>query len=121
MTACPRIMASSDTLCENQGVAERVRRSDREIDEYWGSVVMEEPVSDDLKVLVRADLKKDWHFWRDMKVRAETKIRWAATDYFKILLEDTVGKVEPGQLKYLCNKPTAFYWLQSAQRPDASG
>jgi len=24
-------------------------------------------------------------------------------------------------LKYLCNKPTAFYWLQSAQRRDASG
>ena len=59
-------MGSSDTLRENQGAAERVCRSDREIDEYWVSVVVEEPVSDDLKVLVRADLKKAWHFRRDM-------------------------------------------------------
>jgi hypothetical protein len=50
-------MASLDILREIQGVAERVRRSDCEINEYWGSVVMEETVSDDLKALVRADLK----------------------------------------------------------------
>jgi hypothetical protein len=121
MTACPRIMASSDTLRKNQGVAERVRRSDREINEYWVSVVMEEPVSDDLKALVRADLKKAWHFRRDMEFRENTKTRWATTDYFRILLEDTVGKMEPRNSKYLCNKPTAFYWLQSAQQADASG
>lgn len=42
MTACPRIMASSDTLHKNQGAAERVRRSDHEIDEYWGSFVTKE-------------------------------------------------------------------------------
>lgn len=114
-------MASSDTLRENQGVAKRVRRSDREINEYWGSVVMEEPVSDDLKALVRADLKKAWHFRRDMEFRENMKTRWATTDYFRLLLEDTVGKVEPGNSKYLCNKPTAFYWLQSAQQADASG
>jgi hypothetical protein len=114
-------MASLDTLCENQGAAERVCRSDREIDEYWSSVVVEEPVSDDLKVLVRADLKKAWHFRREMEFRENTKTRWATTDYFRITLEDSVGKVEPRKSKYLCNKPTAFYWLQSAQQADASG
>ena len=115
-------MASSDTLRENQGVAERVVcRSDREIYEYWSSVVTKEPVSDDLKVLVRADLKKAWRSWRDLRVCEETKIRWATNDCYRVLLEETVGKVEPRKFKYLCNKPTAFYWLQSAQQTDASG
>jgi hypothetical protein len=114
-------MASSDTLRKNQGAAERVRRSDHEIDEYWGSVVTEEPVSDDLKILIRADLKKAWHFLRDLEFRENTKMRWATTDYFRISLEDAVGKVESRKSKYLCNKPTAFYWLQSAQQTDASG
>ncbi|KAF2187981.1 hypothetical protein K469DRAFT_704263 [Zopfia rhizophila CBS 207.26] len=121
MTASPRIMASLDTLRENQGAAERIRRSDREIDKYWGSVVVEEPVADDLKVLVRADLKRAWYIQRDMEFRERMTIRWASTDYFRILLEDTIGKVEPRKFKYLYNKPTAFYWLQSAQRADASG
>jgi len=120
MTACLRITASSDTLCENQGAAESVRRSDREIDEYWSTVVMEEPVSDDLKALVRADLMKVWHFRGEMEFRENIKTRWATTDYFRITLEDSVGKVEPRKSKYLCNKPTAFYWLQSAQQADAS-
>jgi hypothetical protein len=114
-------MGSSDTLRENQGAAERVRRSDREIDEYWSSVVMEEPVSDDLKVLVRADLKKAWHFFRNVEFRENTKARWATTDYFRIFLENTVGKMELRKSKYLCNKSTAFYWLQSAQQTDAFG
>jgi hypothetical protein len=113
-------MASSDTLRKNQGTAERVRRSGREIDEYWCSVVTEEPVSDDLKTLIRADLKKAWHFWRDMKHREDTKMRWATLDSERILLEDTVGKVDPEKLVYLCNKPTAFYWLQSAQGTDSN-
>ena len=114
-------MASLDILHKNQGVAEGVRRSDREIDKYWGSVVIKEPVSDDLKALVRADLKKAWHFRRDMEFRENMETRWATTDYFRILLEDTVGKMELRSSKYLCNKPTAFYWLQSAQQVGASG
>lgn len=121
MMACPRIIAYSNTLRENKGIAERVRRSDREIDEYWSSVVTEEPVSDDLKALVRADLKEAWHFWREIPFRREAKITWTTTDYPRIVLEDTLGKMDLRHSKYLCNKPTAFYWLQSAQRPDASG
>jgi hypothetical protein len=38
-----------------------------------------------------------------------------------IVLEDTIGHVAPAQLEYVCNKPTAFYWLQSAQGTDSSG
>lgn len=71
--------------------------------------------------MIRADLKKAWHFQRDTVFRENTKLRWAATDYVRITLEDTVGKVEPSKFMYLCNKPTAFYWLQSAQQTDASG
>jgi hypothetical protein len=71
--------------------------------------------------LVRADLKKAWHFLRETEFRENTKSKWATTDYLRITLEDSVGKVEPRKFKYLCNKPTAFYWLQSAQQTDASG
>lgn len=56
-----------------------------------------------------------------MEFRKNTKTRWATTDYFRILLEDAVAKIEPRNSKYICNKPTAFYWLQSAQQTDASG
>lgn len=114
-------MASSDTLHENQDVAGKVHRSDREIDEYWNSVVTEGAVSDHLKLLVRADLKKAWHFMRDAEFREQTRERWATIDHLRIFLEDTVGKVELRKSKYLCNKLTAFYWLQSAQQKDATG
>jgi hypothetical protein len=42
-------------------------------------------------------------------------------DSYRMILEDNTGKVEPEKLKFLCNKPTAFYFLQSAQGRDASG
>lgn len=121
MTAFSRILASSDNLRENQGAAGMALRSNHEIDRYWCSVVTKEPISDDLKILVRADLKKAWHFQRDQTFRENTERRWATTDEYRIVLEDAVGKVEPRKLPYLCNKPTAFYWLQSAQPVDGYG
>jgi hypothetical protein len=54
-------------------------------------------------------------------VSREYEDKMATTDYFRILREDTVGKMEPRNSKYLCSKPKAFYWLQSAQQADASG
>ncbi|WEW61671.1 hypothetical protein PRK78_007163 [Emydomyces testavorans] len=121
MTPCPGTVTSSAALHYNHGAGERVRRSDREIDEYWSAVVTEEPVSDHLKILIREDLKRAWHFQREAEFLQITKLRWASTDSVRIVLKDAVGKVKPRKLAYLCNKPTAFYWLQSAQWTGASG
>jgi hypothetical protein len=117
----PRIMESSDTHCEHQGEAKRAGRSDREIYEYWKSTVTKEPISEDLKALLRADLKKKWHFERNANLRQNMRIEWATVDDYKILLEGSTGQLRSKQLEYLCNKPTAFYWLQSAQPTVASG
>ena len=42
------------------------------------------------------------------------KVIWTSVDRFRVVLRDVEGTV--GDIaKELCNKPTAFYWLQSAQ------
>jgi hypothetical protein len=114
-------MASSRTLHETPETAGRTTCSDEETDRHWASVVTQYPVSNELKSLVRADLKKAWHFLRVDSFRQETRIRWATTDRYRIHLDDMVGNLDPEKLSYLCNKPTAFYWLQSAQQTDATG
>jgi hypothetical protein len=107
-------MTVPNSLGENQPAAGKIRRSDIETDRYWVSVVTEEPVSHDLKVLVREDLLKAWHFRRDAKHREETRMHWATTDGYRIVLEDLVGRVDIRTSMRLYNKPTAFYCLQSA-------
>lgn len=114
-------MASSKALHKTPETAGRTTRSDEEIDRHWDSVVTQYPVSNELKSLVRADLKKVWYFLRVDNFREETRIRWATTDRYRIRLDDIVGNLDPEKLSYLCNKPTAFYWLQSAQQTDATG
>lgn len=105
----------------HQGTRGTYRRTDEEIDTYWSAAVIQEPVSDEMKALIRADLKKVWYFSRVANFRNELKTRWETTDYYRMVLKDAVGEVEPTKLKYLCNKPTAFYWLQSAQQPGSTG
>ena len=112
---------ASDIRLERPQEAKTVRRSDFETDKYCASIVIEEPLSEELKALVRADLKKAWHFERLDLFRRLTNIRWTGTDHLMILLEDAFGRLEPRRLRYLCNKPTAFYWLQSALGTDAYG
>ncbi|KAE8441225.1 hypothetical protein EG329_005625 [Mollisiaceae sp. DMI_Dod_QoI] len=114
-------MESFRALHETPETAGRTSRSDEEIDRHWDSVVTQYPVSNELKSLVRADLKKAWHFLRVDNFREETRIRWATTDRYRIRLDDMVGNLDPEKLSYLCNKPTAFYWLQFAQQTDATG
>lgn len=109
-------MESSDTHRGHQGEAKRAGRSERESYEYWKSTVTKEPISEDLKALVRADLKKVWHFHRSSTFRRNRRTEWTALDYYRIVLNDAIGEIGPKQLTYLCNKPTAFYWLQSAYR-----
>ena len=97
------------------------RRTDEDIDTHWSSVVTQEPVSDEVKALIRADLKRVWYFRRVGTFRDELKTRWETTDFDRMVLKDAIGEVEPKKLKYLCNKLTAFSWLQSAQRPGSTG
>ncbi|KAL8738193.1 MAG: hypothetical protein Q9190_008034 [Brigantiaea leucoxantha] len=98
----------------------KIKRTPEEVDEFWQSVKIE-PSSDELKVLIRADLEKLWHFLREAEFRQSMKIQWATTDSYKIVLKDEVGNLELRKIKYLCNKSTSFYWLQSAQSYDSTG
>ncbi|CAA9960305.1 hypothetical protein PTT_09732 [Pyrenophora teres f. teres 0-1] len=70
--------------------------------------------------LIIEDLKRSWNFQREAHFRWVQKVIWTSNDCYRIVLrdvEDMVGDIA----KQMCNKPTAFYWLQSAQTgaPDA--
>ena len=107
--------AAPATLNRHQSPPRTYRRTSGKADLYWRAVVIQEPISDDMKALVRADLKKAWYFARVENFRYELKTRWETTDSYRMVLDNALGEVELRKLKYLCNKPTAFYWLQSAQ------
>lgn len=114
-------MAPPNTFNDNHAQPSQPLRTIYDIESYWKSTITKEPVPDSLKESVRADLIKAWHFRRVGHFFIDTKIRWATTDFDRIVLEDTIGELEPRMLNYLCNKPTALYWLQSAQSIDAFG
>ena len=64
--------------------------------------------------LILADLKRSWHFQREARFRWMQKVIWTSIDRYRVVVRDVEGTV--GEIaKELCNKPTAFYWLQSAQ------
>lgn len=64
--------------------------------------------------LILEDLKRSWHFQREAHFRWMQKVIWTMTDHYRVVLRDVQGMV--GDIaKELCNKPTTFYWLQSAQ------
>lgn len=109
------------TLDRSQGSPSTYQRTDEEIDKYWRAFVTQEPVSDEMKALIRAELKEVWYFYRVDRFRDDLKKRWETTDCYRVVLKDAIGEVEPRKLMYLCNKPTAFYWLQSAQQPSNTG
>ncbi|KAL8725069.1 MAG: hypothetical protein Q9181_006554 [Wetmoreana brouardii] len=108
-------MVSSDLNSESQSAPEVLRRRENEINQFWRSVVTEEPISDDLKTLVRADLKESWHFHRVNEFHGWIRLDWGGTDSGRLILEDTVGRLPSIGLEYIFNKPTVFYILQSAQ------
>ncbi|KAK2803297.1 hypothetical protein FQN51_003715 [Onygenales sp. PD_10] len=89
------------------------RRTPYEIDKYWSSVVTEEPISKEMRELVRADLREAWHYHRDINFRQNVKHNW----YYEHLTAEMGDPVDvkPCQLPLHCNKPTASYWLQTAQ------
>ncbi|KAJ8111302.1 hypothetical protein OPT61_g6074 [Boeremia exigua] len=70
--------------------------------------------------LILEDLKRSWDFQREAHFRFMQKLIWTSIDSYRVVLRDVEGMV--GDIaKDLCNKPTTFYWLQSAQTgaPDA--
>ncbi|KAL8734559.1 MAG: hypothetical protein Q9166_001459 [cf. Caloplaca sp. 2 TL-2023] len=121
MAVFPRCTTPSGTNEQGFGIGASPLRSNLETDEYWISNITEEPVSDDLKELIRADLEKTWHFRRDEEHRWNTKITWVRTDSNKILLAGPVDKLKPQEIESVFNQPTACYWLESAQRVDSTG
>ena len=114
-------LATQVTPHKHQSASKTCRRTEEEVDRYWHAFVTQEPLSDDMKALIRADLKKMWYFERFESFRDQLRVGWTTVDGERMILNDAFGGVEPGKLKFLCNKPTAFYWLQSAQEVDAYG
>ena len=92
-----------------------------EIQRYWLARKTEEPVSEDLKRLVREDLIKAWHFSRVQEFFFYRKREWTTIDSQKITLGTEFSRLDTEALQGICNNPTAFYWLQSAQMIGASG
>ncbi|KAF1920729.1 hypothetical protein BDU57DRAFT_509156 [Ampelomyces quisqualis] len=66
------------------------------------------------EALILEDLKRSWDFQREAHFRWMQKVIWTTIDCYRVVLRDVEGMV--GDIaKEMCNKPTAFYWLQSAQ------
>jgi hypothetical protein len=117
----------SDIIADGQyeGAGNGVRHwgtaEELEIENYWRSTVTRTPISIDLKKLVRADLIRSWHFQREARARDKSKMTWATIDGQGMVLDDGTGKADAHKLHQMRNKPTAFYWLQSAQQTDNTG
>ncbi|KAH6611842.1 hypothetical protein C7974DRAFT_406397 [Boeremia exigua] len=71
--------------------------------------------------LILEDLERSWDFQREAHFRWLQKVIWTTNDSYRVVLRDVEGIVGGDIAKQLCNKPTTFYWLQSAQTgaPDA--
>ena len=106
---------------QNDDRSTNFRRSDREAHSYWRDVFTSEPISEELRELIREDLRKKWHCSRLENFRWRVKMNWGTVDDQLVLLNDEEGAVSPEQLLLFCNKITAFYWLQNAQSNGASG
>ena len=97
-------------------------RSNSEAHRYWWDVETTTiPISQDLRELIRQDLKNLWYFERLAKVRQLVKVNWNTDDTQRVLLEDETGTVPPELLLHFCNKATALYYLQTAHHHDAFG
>ncbi|KAL9110647.1 MAG: hypothetical protein Q9227_004824 [Pyrenula ochraceoflavens] len=115
ITPTPDFLAS---LRQDHGTDDGEPRSTRESRKYWSSIKINEDVRDELKALVREDLKKSWYSFRDYQHRFSTKINWSSADSERVVLKDKKTKLRPRDIQYFCNKPTSIYWLPSAQKND---
>ncbi|KAL8692150.1 MAG: hypothetical protein Q9218_002769 [Villophora microphyllina] len=116
------IATFSGTYKNSQSTPQTARQSDQDVEKYWRSTVTQQPIPDDLKSLVREDLKEAWHFNRINHVHhVLARPEWGGTDSDRLVLGDAAAGFTQQDLTRCCNKPTAFYWLQSAQDPDNRG
>ncbi|KAL9576293.1 MAG: hypothetical protein Q9212_007224 [Teloschistes hypoglaucus] len=98
------------------------RQSDEEVEKYWRSTVTQQPIPKDLRSLVREDLKEAWHFHRINYVHHfRARLEWGGTDSERLVLDDAAAQLTENSVTRCCNKPTAFYWLQSAQGTNNRG
>ena len=67
---------------------EKRPRSNSEADPYWRHIETTTiPISQDLRELIRADLKQYWYFKRFEKSRQRVKANWNTDDTQLVLLE----------------------------------
>ena len=91
-------------------------RSLEEAWEYWNCFVTPEPISNCLREMIRLDLCKQWYSDRLREFRFWTHTNWARMDSEKILLDGDVSNIDGlRKATFFCNRPSAFYWLQSIQ------
>lgn len=90
-------------------------RSLKDAWEYWRCFVTPEPISNDLREMIRLDLRKQWYSVRLQEFRFWTFTNWARIDSEKILLGSEVENLDSRKASFFCNRPSAFYWLQSIQ------
>lgn len=84
--------------------------------EYWKRFVTPEPISDGLREMIRVDLREQWYSDRLQAFRFWTLTNWARIDSEKILLDSDVSNIDSQRkASFFCNRPSAFYWLQSIQ------
>ncbi|KAL9124712.1 MAG: hypothetical protein Q9217_005985 [Psora testacea] len=84
--------------------------------EYWRCFVTPEPISNGLREMIRLDLRKQWYSDRLQAFRFWTLTNWARIDSEKILLDSDVSNIDSQRkASFFCNRPSAFYWLQSIQ------
>lgn len=101
---------------------EKRPRSDSEADRYWRHIQTTTiPISQDLRELIRADLKQYWYFKRLEYFRQLVKVNWNYDDTQRVLLENETRTVTPSELLHFCNKATALYYLQTAHHHDSFG
>ena len=101
---------------------EKRPRSDSEADRYWRHIETTTiPISQNLRELIKADLKQYWYFQRLEKSRQRLKANWNTDDTQLVVLEDEIGTVTPREILHFCNKATALYYLQTAHHHDAFG
>ena len=101
---------------------EKRLRSDSKADRYWRQIETTTiPISQNLRELIRADLKKYWYFKRLENSRWRVKVNWNTDDTQLVLFENETGTVTPEQILHFCNKATALYYLQTAYHDNAFG
>jgi hypothetical protein len=80
----------------------------------WTRIPTEEPLSPELRAGVEENLVKSWYFSRMEEYRRILKASWFEGTFF-VSIKSPIAQLEPRPLGRLCNKPTSFYWMPSAE------